>query len=39
MTDSPDILASLWSGLRSWAESLLVLSPGDAEELGDGDVK
>lgn len=28
MTDSPDILASLWSGLRPWAESLVVLSLG-----------
>jgi small-conductance mechanosensitive channel len=28
MTDSPDIFASLWSGLRPWAESLVVLSLG-----------
>lgn len=33
MTDSPDILATLWSGLRPWAESLGVLSLGAAAGL------
>ena len=28
MNDSPDILGSLWSGARPWAESLVVLSGG-----------
>jgi small-conductance mechanosensitive channel len=28
MSDSPDIFASLWTGARPWAESLVVLSAG-----------